>query len=273
MSREDPPPEPQQPVTSSPTSSYRTSSDTDASVGDQPLKPVTVTIERFDANGTCTDIDDLHFVGYTVHLSLVSETGGLELALTGPDPEKDGPLLSGDVVAVPEVKAGKGVATFSTLKVCRPGRFRLHARLFRLQDAILQLPKLVPGNSLINEISDVLKKSNTPAKSADDGDDKKLKLANAVVVRHILCEKLGKITEAMTKLDNGAHFDAVAREYSEDKARSGGSLGRKTRGSMVGPFQDAAFALQTSTCAKPIYTKPPVKTTFGYHIIMVEKRE
>jgi len=37
---------------------------------------------------------------------------------------------------------------------------------------------------------------------------------------------------------------------------------------MVGPFQDAAFALPVSTPAKPIYTNPPVKTAFGYHIIV-----
>jgi NIMA-interacting peptidyl-prolyl cis-trans isomerase 4 len=42
---------------------------------------------------------------------------------------------------------------------------------------------------------------------------------------------------------------------------------------MVGPFQDAAFQLQISTCTKPIYTDPPVKTKFGYHIIMVEDRK
>ena len=43
--------------------------------------------------------------------------------------------------------------------------------------------------------------------------------------------------------------------------------------SLVGAFQDAAFLLQPSTCAKPIYTDPPIKTKFGYHIIMVEDRK
>lgn len=45
------------------------------------------------------------------------------------------------------------------------------------------------------------------------------------------------------------------------------------RGSMVGPFQEAAFALSNSTTDKPIYTDPPVKTKFGYHIIMVEGKK
>ena len=65
----------------------------------------------------------------------------------------------------------------------------------------------------------------------------------------------------------------VATQYSEDKARSGGSLGWMTRGSMVGPFQEAAFALPVSNLGNPVYTDPPVKTKFGYHIIMVEGKK
>lgn len=52
-----------------------------------------------------------------------------------------------------------------------------------------------------------------------------------------------------------------------------GDLGWMTRGSMVGPFQDAAFALPISSMDKPVYTDPPVKTKFGYHIIMVEGKK
>ena len=88
-------------------------------------------------------------------------------------------------------------------------------------------------------------------------------------------------------------FNEVAATYSEDKARSGvmipilfqeclyllnqlifqGDLGWMTRGSMVGPFQEAAFALPVSSLGNPTYTDPPVKTKFGYHIIMVEGKK
>ncbi|KAI8143294.1 hypothetical protein BJV82DRAFT_668921 [Fennellomyces sp. T-0311] len=107
------------------------------------------------------------------------------------------------------------------------------------------------------------------AKAAASGDDGKksgkLKSANAIRVRHILCEKHGKVMEAMAKLkEENMRFDKVAELYSEDKAKAGGSLGWMTRGSMVGAFQDAD---------KPIFTDPPVKTGFGYHIIMVEDRK
>ncbi|KAJ6223686.1 hypothetical protein RDWZM_002231 [Blomia tropicalis] len=96
---------------------------------------------------------------------------------------------------------------------------------------------------------------------------------NSIKVRHILCEKFSKATEAIEKLKSGMKFNVVAEQYSEDKARNGGDLGWMTRGSMVGPFQDAAFALSTSTCDKPIYTDPPVKTKHGYHVIMVEGKK
>ncbi|TFY70210.1 hypothetical protein EVG20_g2796 [Dentipellis fragilis] len=128
-------------------------------------------------------------------------------------------------------------------------------------------------------------------KGGDDTKDKKekgtLKAANAINIRHILCEKHSRAVEAMEKIQNGERFDKVAQEYSEDKAKgsillpflpdlsnpsiAGGSLGWMNRGSMVGPFQDAAFALEPSTVDKPVMSTL-VKTNFGYHIIMVEGR-
>ncbi|KAG2351303.1 hypothetical protein BDR07DRAFT_1334939 [Suillus spraguei] len=120
------------------------------------------------------------------------------------------------------------------------------------------------------------KKGGNP-KNADKGDQSEgkgksgLKAATAINVRHILCEKHSKATEALQKIQEGQRFDKVAQEYSEDKAKAGGSLGWMVRGSMVGAFQDVAFALTPSTVDKPILSSL-VKTNFGYHIIMVEGR-
>jgi NIMA-interacting peptidyl-prolyl cis-trans isomerase 4 len=63
----------------------------------------------------------------------------------------------------------------------------------------------------------------------------------------------------------------VAREFSEDKARQGGSLGWKARGSLDAAFEKAAYGLEPSTVASPKWVE--VKTGFGYHIIMVEGRK
>ncbi|KDN65529.1 putative ppic-type ppiase domain-containing protein [Colletotrichum sublineola] len=106
---------------------------------------------------------------------------------------------------------------------------------------------------------------------SDDKSGKAAKGAQSINVRHILCEKHAKKEEALAKLRDGTKFDEVAREFSEDKARQGGSLGWKTKGSLDPKFEDVAFALSTSTTASPVYGE--AKTEFGYHIIMVEGRK
>jgi len=113
--------------------------------------------------------------------------------------------------------------------------------------------------------------SNAESSSKGGKDDKKLKAANSINVRHILCEKHGKKEEALVKLNAGTKFDEVAREFSEDKARQGGSLGWKVRGSLIHEFEVAAYALEPSTTANPKWAE--VKTKEGYHILMVEGRK
>ncbi|CAH0026936.1 unnamed protein product [Clonostachys rhizophaga] len=99
----------------------------------------------------------------------------------------------------------------------------------------------------------------------------KTKGAQSINVRHILCEKHARKEEALAKLNEGVKFDEVARTFSEDKARQGGSLGWKTKGSLDPKFEEVAFALEPSSTSSPKFAE--VKTEFGYHIIMVEGRK
>ncbi|XP_004643389.1 peptidyl-prolyl cis-trans isomerase NIMA-interacting 4-like [Octodon degus] len=115
------------------------------------------------------------------------------------------------------------------------------------------------------------------AASGTDSANKKTQGPNgggsAVKVRHILCENHSKIMEAMEKLKSRMRFIEVVEQYSEDKARKGGDLGWMTSRSMVGPLQEAAFALPESGMDKPVFTDPSIKRKFGYHIIMVKGRK
>jgi peptidyl-prolyl cis-trans isomerase NIMA-interacting 4 len=115
-------------------------------------------------------------------------------------------------------------------------------------------------------------KESKSNKSKDDtkDDKKKLKPATAINVRHILCEKHARKEEALTKLREGGKFDDVAREFSEDKARQGGSLGWKVRGSLLADFEAVAYQLDVSTTTNPTWGE--VKTGEGYHIMIVEGR-
>ncbi|KAF2628218.1 FKBP-like protein [Macroventuria anomochaeta] len=114
-------------------------------------------------------------------------------------------------------------------------------------------------------------KDASDAKDAGGGAKGKLKPATSINVRHILCEKHSKKEEALEKIRNGAKFDEVAREMSEDKARQGGSLGWKVRGSLMLDFEKVAYELEPSTTGAPKIGE--VKTSEGYHIIMVEGRK
>ena len=73
--------------------------------------------------------------------------------------------------------------------------------------------------------------------------------------------------------DSGVILYDSELEYNSFVFLSQGDLGWMIRGSMVGPFQEAAFSLPASTTAKPVYTDPPVKTKHGYHVIMVEGKK
>jgi parvulin-like peptidyl-prolyl isomerase len=65
----------------------------------------------------------------------------------------------------------------------------------------------------------------------------------------------------------GAVFEKLVAKYSEGpSAANGGDLAPFARGKMVKAFEDAAFG------AKPGEVVGPVKTDFGYHIILVENK-
>jgi peptidyl-prolyl cis-trans isomerase C len=67
----------------------------------------------------------------------------------------------------------------------------------------------------------------------------------------------------------GAPFDDLARRHSVDgSAQSGGDLGYFSRGDMVAPFEEAAFALADSGDITPEL----VRTQFGFHIIRLMDR-
>ena len=89
-----------------------------------------------------------------------------------------------------------------------------------------------------------------------------------VHARHILLATEAEAKSVIAELDKGADFAALAKKYSKDPgAESGGDLGYFGHDDMVKEFADAAFALSPGQ-----YTKTPVKTEFGWHVIKVEDR-
>ena len=89
-----------------------------------------------------------------------------------------------------------------------------------------------------------------------------------VKARHILVKEESKAKDLISQLDKGANFEELAKENSTDgTAKSGGDLGYFAKTDVVPAFGDAAFALKVGE-----YTKKPVKSDFGYHVIKVEDK-
>ena len=77
-----------------------------------------------------------------------------------------------------------------------------------------------------------------------------------------------KISSIRNKVKNGASFDAIAKEFSEDPSAksNAGDLGYFSAFRMVYPFETAAFSTQVGNVSKPF------RTRFGYHIVNVVDR-
>ena len=81
---------------------------------------------------------------------------------------------------------------------------------------------------------------------------------------------LKKANEVIEKLNKGEDFKKLAKKYSEDEktAKNGGDLGYFSYDDMLEEFSEATKKLKNNE-----YTKEPVKTELGYHIILKSKEK
>lgn len=141
------------------------------------------------------------------------------------------------------------------------------------------------GYKNVNEFKDELKLSIQRSKAVDDYikdniTDKEIQkyydeeYAPQISASHILISVDGGLTEEeaeakakslIKELNNGADFAELAKENSDDPGskENGGDLGYFGKGDMVSEFEEAAYSLKVDE-----YTKIPVKTSYGYHIIL-----
>lgn len=92
---------------------------------------------------------------------------------------------------------------------------------------------------------------------------------NEVKARHILVKTKEEAEAIVKQLDEGADFEKLANEHTTDPSgkTSGGDLGYFGPGQMVPEFEKAAFALEVGG-----YTKTPVQSQFGFHVIKLEEK-
>lgn len=85
--------------------------------------------------------------------------------------------------------------------------------------------------------------------------------------RHILVETQGAAVALIEELDGGADFIELAKAKSTGPSGpNGGDLGWFTAQAMVKPFSDALALMEDGS-----YTKTPVQTQFGWHVILREE--
>ncbi|MHB1652469.1 MAG: peptidylprolyl isomerase [Desulfitobacteriaceae bacterium] len=141
----------------------------------------------------------------------------------------------------------------------------------KFQDALKQQgmteQELLDFLALYQKITVDIKVSDSDVKAYFDKNTAKYGHPEQVKARHILLKTEEEAKQVIAQLKAGANFEQLAKDKSiEPGAKdSGGELGTFGRGQMVKEFEDAAFAQKVGT-----FSTVPVKSKFGYHVILVE---
>jgi len=88
-----------------------------------------------------------------------------------------------------------------------------------------------------------------------------------VHARHILVDTQAKAQDIIKQLDAGAKFEDLSKKFGDPKdpsSQQGGDLGFFKKGDMLPEFSNVAFSLKPNE-----YTKTPVHTRYGWHVIQV----
>lgn len=86
--------------------------------------------------------------------------------------------------------------------------------------------------------------------------------------RHILMKTKEEAEDIIKSLDNKGEFAELAKKSSDGpSAAQGGDLGWFKGSTMVKPFAEAVAKMEPGT-----YTKEPVQSQFGWHVIKLEER-
>ncbi|MGH1600049.1 peptidylprolyl isomerase [Campylobacter majalis] len=131
----------------------------------------------------------------------------------------------------------------------------------------------IAGELYFKKIFDTIKVSEAEIKGFYDENKDRFNQPASVRARHILVENEADAKSIINELKN-LKGDALTKKFGEiaaaksidqGSAQQGGELGWFGQSQMVKPFADAAFAMK-----KGEVSKTPVKSNFGYHIILKE---
>jgi peptidyl-prolyl cis-trans isomerase D len=152
------------------------------------------------------------------------------------------------------------------------------ASRYENNQASYQTPETVDLEYIELALADVaatVEVSDEQLRAAYEQERERFEVAEQRKARHILIEVAEGQEDAarsmaesvLARIRGGEDFAAVAAEVSADAGTKaqGGDLGWIARGMLVGPFEDALFALQ------PGEVSEPVRSEFGFHVIRLDE--
>lgn len=193
--------------------------------------------------------------GEAIHLSDVEEARALLPAqMQGAPLEAVYPMLTDSLINV-RLAAAKAKALGFEKKT----EYKL--RMARISDRVLE--RLLLTQHIEKKLTDDLVQGRY-VKLAE-----RAKGQFEIHARHILVKTQDEAKDIIAKLDKGSDFADLAKKHSTGPSGpGGGDLGWFGPGRMVKPFNDAAKKISVGT-----FTKMPVQTKFGWHVILVEERK
>jgi len=142
------------------------------------------------------------------------------------------------------------------------------------KEALEKLKRKLALDVWMKKQLDSIKVSDAEAKKVYNEHKSAFKRPETVHARHILVKTEAEAKQIIAELNKTPKSKLKEKFIELAKSKStgpsavrGGDLGTFGRKQMVKPFSDAAFALKAGQ-----YTKTPVHTQFGYHVIYVEEK-
>ncbi len=84
-------------------------------------------------------------------------------------------------------------------------------------------------------------------------------------LKHILVDSEAKAKEVIAKLNDAGQFDKLAKQYSKEPAELGYLTKEQIQEMMVPEFAQATLKMK-----KGQFSQTPVKTQYGYHVILID---
>ena len=150
-------------------------------------------------------------------------------------------------------------------------KFGLENNLYETEEYKKEIEKVkkdILTQMTINKVLSDIVITDEDMKKYYEQNKAQFKKPETISAKHILVSDIEEANSIKEELNNNSiSFEEAAKKYSTCPSKEqGGELGEFGRGMMVPEFEKAAFELEIGEISEP------VKTQFGYHIILVESK-